>query len=106
MISANLLKVNLSARLNATGKFPAQVDFALWAAKGLAYFRWLLNSLLGLYLGARTASPSRYCQALLGIGIPENTQAALAKISIRGSTCRWHFKDMYNLLAIPMAENL
>jgi hypothetical protein len=54
------------------------------AAKGLAYFWWLLNSLLGLYLGARTASPSRYCQALLGIGIPENTQAALAKISIRG----------------------
>ena len=72
--------------------FSAQVDFPP-AADGndLSDFRRPLNSRLVLPLGAQGTTtrekhhqPSRDCQALLGLGIPENPQAPLPKISIRG----------------------
>jgi hypothetical protein len=64
---------------NEPAGFLAQSRF--FNGKGLSYFWRLLNSLLGLYLGAQTASPSRNCPS--GFGIPENARAALPKTSIR-----------------------
>jgi hypothetical protein len=62
--------------------FSLKVDFApLGHAKGLSYFRRLRNSPVGATVPGRaqTSSPSECFR----VRIPENTQAALAKISIR-----------------------
>jgi len=64
-------------KLNEPGVFLAQVDFPRHrrGAKGLSHFRWLRNS------------PSEPFH----VRIPENAQAALAKISIRSKNRQFHF---------------
>jgi len=41
----------------------------------------------------QTASPSQDCQPAADLGIPENTQAALAKIDIRCENQQRHFNS-------------
>jgi hypothetical protein len=66
----------------------AKFAFALWATRDLSHFRRLLNSRLGLYLGAQTASPCRCCR-FAPPAFPKMFERALAKTSIRSKTARF-----------------
>jgi len=69
--------------INESGVFLAQVGFALRAARDLSHFRWLLNSrFLPLQKSLEQHRHPKIAVLSDGLGIPENTRAALPKISI------------------------